>query len=98
VVLSEHVHLLISESPKVTPSVILKALTQRVSRDSRKTKRRIPSGQLQLPFKNENEELPKFWQPPFYDFNVYSAKKLREKLEYMHADPVERGLVKNPRS
>jgi len=32
----------------------------------------------------------------FYDFNVYSAKKKREKLEYMHANPVKRGLVKNP--
>ena len=31
-----------------------------------------------------------------YDFNVYSAKKIREKLEYMHANPVKRGLVKNP--
>jgi hypothetical protein len=27
---------------------------------------------------------------------VYSARKRREKLEYMHANPVKRGLVKNP--
>ena len=31
-----------------------------------------------------------------YDFNVYSSYKLREKLEYMHANPVKRGLVKSP--
>lgn len=31
-----------------------------------------------------------------YDFNVYSSHKVREKLEYMHANPVKRGLVKNP--
>ena len=42
------------------------------------------------------EGLPRFWQPRFYDFNVYSAKKKREKLEYMHANPVRRGLVRNP--
>ena len=42
------------------------------------------------------EELSRFWQPRFYDFNVYSSRKKREKLEYMHANPVKRGLVKNP--
>jgi putative transposase len=33
------------------------------------------------------------WQAGFYDFNVYSPKKLREKLEYMHNNPVAKGLV-----
>jgi putative transposase len=40
---------------------------------------------------------PPFWQRRFYDFNVYSRKKLREKLEYMHANPVVRKLVTHPR-
>jgi len=35
-------------------------------------------------------EAKAFWQRRFYDFNVYSAGKLREKLEYMHANPVTR--------
>ncbi len=96
VLMPDHVHLLLSEPPKVTPSVVLKALKQRVSRDLRKKKRRPPTGQLGLPFLKEGEGLPRFWQPRFYDFNVYSAKKKREKLEYMHANPVKRGLVKHP--
>jgi len=33
----------------------------------------------------------------FYDFNVYSKGKKMEKLNYMHANPVIRGLVKHPR-
>jgi putative transposase len=33
------------------------------------------------------------WQAGFYDFNIYSSKKLREKLEYMHRNPVVKGLV-----
>jgi putative transposase len=40
--------------------------------------------------------LPRLWQPRFHDFNVYSKHKLREKLDYMHGNPVKRGLVKNP--
>jgi putative transposase len=95
VVMPEHVHLLISEPPKVTPSVVLKALKQRVSRDMRK-KRRVSDAQLRLPFMSADAGLPRFWQPRFYDFNVYSRRKKREKLEYMHANPVNRGLVRNP--
>jgi hypothetical protein len=41
--------------------------------------------------------LPQFWQKRFYDFNVYSAAKKREKLEYMHRNPVTRRLVKDPK-
>ncbi|HEY1423475.1 MAG TPA: transposase [Candidatus Acidoferrum sp.] len=96
VVMPEHVHLLISEPPECTPSMVLKVLKQRVSRDLRKKKRRVPASQLSLPF--VDEELPRFWQPRFYDFNVYTAKKKKEKLEYMHANPVERGLVQHPGS
>ena len=33
------------------------------------------------------------WQARFYDFNISSAKKLLEKLQYMHQNPVEEGLV-----
>jgi putative transposase len=76
---------LISEPIGSTPSVVLKVLKQRVSRDLRKK-----SGQAR------GEGLLRFWQPRFYDFKVYSAKKRREKLEYMHANPVTRELVQHP--
>ena len=96
VVMPDHVHVLISETPKCTPSLVLKVLKQRVSRDLRKRKRRVPAGQMRLGFKEGDAGLPRFWQRRFYDFNVYSPKKVREKLEYMHANPVKRGLVGKP--
>jgi len=37
-----------------------------------------------------------FWQRRFYDFNVWSWGKRREKLEYMHRDPLIRKLVTHP--
>ena len=37
-----------------------------------------------------------FWQPRFYDFNVWTEKKRIEKLRYMHHNPVTRGLVAKP--
>jgi len=52
---------------------------------------------LRLPFAPSREPLRAFWQARFYDFNVYSSGKKREKLNYMHANPVKRGLVNHPR-
>jgi putative transposase len=42
------------------------------------------------------EIFPQFWQARFYDFNVYSDRKRREKLDYMHRNPVTRRLVRRP--
>jgi len=45
----------------------------------------------------EEGELRRFWQRRYYDFNVYSRKKLAEKLAYRHANPVEERLAGPPR-
>jgi len=37
-----------------------------------------------------------FWQPRYYDFNVWSEAKRIEKLRYIHRNPVRRGLVSSP--
>ncbi len=37
-----------------------------------------------------------FWQPRYYDFNVWNPEKTGEKLRYMHRNPVKRGLVSKP--
>jgi putative transposase len=38
----------------------------------------------------------RFWQLRFYGFNVFSDSKRLEKLDYMHMNPVRRGLVVRP--
>ena len=37
-----------------------------------------------------------FWQRKYYNFNLYSEKKVREKVEYMHLNPVRAGVVEQP--
>jgi putative transposase len=37
-----------------------------------------------------------FWLPRYYDFNVLTTAKIQEKLDYMHNNPVVRGLVPFP--
>lgn len=38
----------------------------------------------------------RLWQRRYYDFNVWSEEKAREKVHYMHRNPVRRGLVAKP--
>ena len=37
-----------------------------------------------------------FWQARYYDFNVWNPEKATEKLQYIHRNPVKRGLVARP--
>jgi putative transposase len=92
----EHIHLLISEPAKGTPSTVIQVLKQRVSRRLRRGKRKL-SGQYCLAFAGGDDALRRFWQRRFYDFNIWSLKKRIEKLHYMHMNPLKRKLVDHPR-
>ena len=96
VVMPEHVHLLMSEPVASTPSTVLKALKQRVSRDMRSLQPFAAKKRRSFGISKPENLLVRFWEHRFYDFNIYSMKKIREKLDYMHANPVQRGLVGNP--
>src|SRR5947209_20616900 len=86
----EHVHLLIAEPKRRTVPVVMQVLKQRVH--VRLLGRRKPSAQREL-WKTPRQRL---WQRRYYDFNVYSDRKVAEKLRYMHMNPVKRGLVSSP--
>jgi len=86
VVMPEHVHLLIGEPDDGSVAVVMQVLKQRVSHQY--LSRARPLAQDAVP--------PSFWLPRSYDFNVFSEKKLAEKLDYIHWNPVKRGLVASP--
>jgi putative transposase len=50
---------------------------------------------LKLSVAVQRTERP-FWQKRYYDFNVWSDRKVVEKRRYIHRNPVTRGLVKEP--
>ena len=61
VLMPEHVHLLIGEPARGTPSTAMQVLKQRVSRRLR-GRRKVRAGQLELALEN-GEELPaRFWR------------------------------------
>jgi putative transposase len=37
-----------------------------------------------------------FWQARYYDFNVFTTRKIKEKIDYIHTNPVIRGLASEP--
>lgn len=92
VVMPEHVHLLINEPPEGTPSDVMRELKQRVARALIRANSPVPGGKSRA----QNRSCRAFWQTRFYDFNVFTRKKRNEKLNYMHMNPVRRGLVKGP--
>ena len=92
VVMPEHVHLLLGEPETRNISVAIKALKQSIARRVLRALRKQTS---QIELFAAGPPL-RFWQARFYDFNVWSSKKLTEKLRYMHRNPVKRGLVLTP--
>ncbi len=50
---------------------------------------------LKLSVSVQSEQRP-FWQARYYDFNVFTPHKRSEKIQYMHNNPVARGLVAEP--
>ena len=90
VVMPEHVHLLISEPQRNTVPIVLQVLKQRVA------VRLLPKPKLRSQRELWETTRQRFWQRRYYDFNVYSDRKVAEKLSYMHGNPVKRGLVASP--
>ena len=97
VVMPEHIHLLISEPNVGNPSTVMQVLKQRVSRAMHRRRRRTRTEQKSLWDESPVRKNQPFWQRRFYDFNVWSAKKRKEKMNYMHFNPVKRGLVTHPK-
>ena len=104
VLMPEHCHLLLWPSDLGNPSQIMQRLEERTAKFIRKSLQQ----NLQFPWCGrmlDRVRLPatvhdhahfRVWQRRFYDRNIWSEKKRLEKLNYMHQNPVKRGLVDNP--
>jgi putative transposase len=97
VVMPEHVHLLISEPKTANPSKALQVLKQKVSSGLHSKPTKSSSERRSFELDDSGTVGLHFWQRRFYDFNVWSSDKVREKLEYMHANPMKRELVEHPK-
>jgi len=51
---------------------------------------------FRLPLTVHSDSYYRVWNRRFYPYGVYSEKKRLEKLDYMHNNPLKRGLVQSP--
>lgn len=105
VLMPDQFHLLLKCEPAESTSRVIQQLKQRTAvriltllrAHSRHAWRRRMLESLRLPATVHDGSHYRLWQRRFYPFGVYTRKKLLEKLQYMHHNPVKRGLVKTPR-
>jgi len=104
VLMPEHFHLLLKPQPAETTPLVVKELIEDTARRILKTLRENQQypwcqkmlARFRLPPSVHDESHFRLWNRRFHPFDVHSEAKLREKLNYMHNNPVKRGLVSSP--
>jgi putative transposase len=81
-VMPEHVHLLLNEPEHAPLADAIRFLNLSFAKRLRSRKCATESSS--------------FWQKRYYDRNVRDAQEFTVKLRYLHRNPVERGLAKEP--
>ena len=91
VIMPDHVHALIWFPEVRQLSPFMNKWKDQTSRHLKELFRcRFPNYWSQV---HESEPI---WQPRYYGFNIWSRKKVEEKLDYVHLNPVRAGLVDEP--
>ncbi|MGH9434784.1 MAG: REP-associated tyrosine transposase, partial [Terriglobia bacterium] len=104
VLMPEHCHLVIWPGHLANPSQIMQKLAERAANSILRTLRRnltLPGCArmlkwFALPQTVHHHAHYRVWQRGGYDMNIWSEKKRIEKLNYMHNNPVKRGLAAQP--
>jgi len=98
VIMPEHVHLLVWPRQEVySISAILKSIKQSVSRRAIAWLRRNHPAGLASLATGQRHCRYRFWLAGGgYDRNIRAPRAIRKAIEYIHANPVERGLVERP--
>ncbi len=99
VIIPDHVHVLLLPKSGCPMRQVLAALKSSVSRHARE--HLMDTGQREwldrLTVRYPSRTILRFWQPGGgYDRNVWRERTVREVMDYMHANPVRRGLVESP--
>ncbi|MBN2583084.1 MAG: transposase [Planctomycetes bacterium] len=100
IIMPEHVHLLLLPHERVQISAVLHAIKLPVSRRALNwAKNHSPEALARMRHMTSGGQVSyRFWQRGGgYDRNIWTVEELAEKVHYMHANPVRRGLVSHPR-
>jgi putative transposase len=98
VFMPDHVHLLIMpQKIKYSISNILQSIKQAASRRILSHYKRFLPDKLTSLQTGDTRRQHKFWQEGGgYDRNIFSMDAIKSSIDYIHNNPVKRGLVSNP--
>jgi putative transposase len=104
VLMPEHFHLLIWPGRAANPSQIMQKLSERTANFILRNLgqnlsfpwRQRVLNRFELPPTVHHHAHYRVWNRRGYDMNIWSEKKIHEKLDYMHNNPVVRGLAAQP--
>lgn len=100
VIMPEHVHLLIlPRNPNYEMRRILAALKAPVSRAAKEFLQQSDNDEwlAKLTGNHGKRQTFRFWQPGGgYDSNIWSSLTIEQVIDYIHANPVRRGLAERP--
>jgi putative transposase len=98
VIMPEHVHLLLWPKPGCQTQKILADIKRPVGQQAiHWLEANHPDFLVRLTVRNRNRTYRRFWQAgPGQDRNIYDPNASHQVLEYIHNNPVQRGLVDLP--
>ena len=98
VVMPNHVHLLIYPSEQTAISQILYAVKKPFSHQAvRFLDEKFPEVVTKLEVLHAGRMVRRFWQRGGgYDRNIYGVEALRKTIDYIHYNPVSKGLAASP--
>lgn len=100
VIMPEHVHIvLLPREPDHAMRRIMASLKRSVSDHARDYLKATGNTEWldKLTVRYPSRTVFRFWQPGGgYDCNIWKEKTLMDVIEYVHANPVRRGLVEHP--
>jgi putative transposase len=100
VIMPDHIHLIIWPFGQATVSEIMrdykKFTSRRIIRQAEAEQVKAWTVAFERAGEQTGRSSNKVWQDSYWDVNIFSERFLRQKLNYVHRNPVRAGLVEMP--
>jgi REP element-mobilizing transposase RayT len=104
VIMSNHMHLIVSSDGKRLSWIFrdlkrhtAKTIFDLIEKNPAESRKKWMLNQFQFRGKfNPNNEVFQFWQQGNHPIPLWSSEVIRQKLHYIHQNPVKAGLVREP--
>jgi putative transposase len=100
VIMPDHIHLILWPFGQATVSEIMrdykKFTSRRIIRQAEVEQMGAWTAAFEQAGQQTGRSRNKVWQDSYWDVNIYTERFLRQKLNYVHRNPVRAGLVEMP--